>query len=449
MFPRDARVSAYSAFLENAIFPLGDALLGQNMMARLRFLRQAQWWSLERLEAERSRRLKTLLAVAYREVPFYRSLYGKMPTPADLSCLPIATKRALRSAYPHLTTRNTGRRFHESCSSGSTGANFCVREDAETAGLHRASFLLAMEWSGWQLGEPHLQTGMTSQRGLLKGMKDWLLRCAYVPAFDLSDAALDRVLQRLDRRHIKHVRGYPQSIYYLARRASETGWNLPLRGVVTWGDTLHPHHRDTIERAFSTGVLDSYGVGEGIQVSAQCEERSLYHIHSLDVVVECVDTDGQPVPPGKPGNILLTRLHPGPMPLIRYQVGDLGVMSDRFCPCGRGFSVMELILGRDTDVVITPSGNRLIVHFFTGILGHFPEIESFQVTQEKAGAILIRVVPSAGFSQNIARRIISDLRENGADLAIELETAEAISVAPSGKRRFVINKMGSTDVGNR
>lgn len=422
--------------LEKVLLPLGDRLVGQRMMERLRFLRQAQWWDPERLEAERSRRLRDLLAVVYEEVPFYRSLWGEI---RGLGSLPPATKAALRAGYPRSTTRDTGQRFHESCSSGSTGANFCVREDPETTGWHRASFLLALEWSGWRIGEPHLQTGMTLRRGLVKGVKDRLLRCAYVSAFDLSDAALDRSLEILDRRRIAHLRGYPGSLYWLARRALETGWNRPLRGIVTWGDTLYAHYRETIERAFGARVLDTYGIGEGMQVSAQCEERGLYHVHALDVIVECVDDELRPVPPGQTGHLLLTRLHPGPMPLIRYRVGDLGVMSADPCPCGRGFHTMESIQGRDTDVVVTPSGNRLIVHFFTGILNHFPEVESFQVTQDSPEAILVRVVPANGFSKETAGRIVSVLRAKGADLEIAVEAVEEIPVAPSGKRRFVVS----------
>ncbi len=40
---------------------------------------------------------------------------------------------------------------------------------------------------------------------------------------------------------------------------------------MTWGDTLYAHYRETIERAFGARVLDTYGIGEGMQVSAQCE----------------------------------------------------------------------------------------------------------------------------------------------------------------------------------
>lgn len=437
--------------LERALLPLGDRLVGQRMMARLRFLRQAQWWDAERLKEERQRRLRELVDVAYREVPFYRSLFeeaGVRPAdiraPEDLARLPPATKAALRAGYPHQTTRDTGQRTHESCSSGSTGANFCVREDPETAGWHRASFLLAMEWSGWRLGEPHLQTGMTLKRGLVKGAKDRLLRCSYVSAFDLSDAALDRSLEILDGKRIEHLRGYPGSLYYLARRALEKGWNRPLRGIVTWGDSLYAHYRETIERAFGARVLDTYGIGEGMQVSAQCEEHGLYHIHALDVIVECVDDAGHPVPPGQTGHLLLTRLHAGPMPLIRYRVGDLGILTTKACPCGRGFAAiagMESIQGRETDVVVTPSGNRLIVHFFTGILNHFPEIESFQVVQEDPRSILVRVVPDTGYSEATPPRIVAALRKKGADLEIEVDTVDEIPTAPSGKRRFVVSRV--------
>jgi phenylacetate-CoA ligase len=102
---------------------------------------------------------------------------------------------------------------------------------------------------------------------------------------------------------------------------------------------------------------------------------------------------------------------------------------------------MESIQGRDTDVVVTPSGNRLIVHFFTGILNHFPEVESFQVTQESPEAILVRVVPADGFSEETAGRIVSALRAKGADLEIEVEAVKEIPAAPSGKRRFVISRL--------
>ena len=417
-------------------------------MRRLKYLEQAQWWPRERLHAERDHTLATLVRIAYDEVPYYRSLMDQAGVkPADIRCkadlarIPISTKDTIRPAYPHDITRDTGQRTYDSPTSGSTGKNFCVKEDPETSGIYRACFFLALEWAGWHLGERHLQTGMTLERNLPRKLKDALLRCHYVSAYDLSDEHLDQALDLLDRRAIRHLWGYPGSLYYIARRALVKGWNHPLRSIVTWGDNLYPHYRTTIEQAFATSVTDTYGCAEGIQISAQCGHSTTYHVHTLDTVVEYLDNDGAPVSPGQPGNLILTRLHPGPMPLIRYSVGDMGVSAgDRECPCGRGFDVMESVNGRSTDVIVTPNGNRLIVHFFTGLIEHFPEIDCFQVVQEDPASIVLRLQPVTDISPDVQQRLVALLKEKGAgDLRIDVQIVPEIPLPSTGKRRFVIS----------
>lgn len=415
-------------------------------MARLRFLERAQWWDTGRLLQERDRRFERLIQVAYSEVPFYRRLMDaagvrpeQLRTVSAIGRLPVVTKSMLRAGYPHETTRDTRQRTFESRTSGSTGENFCTKLDADTVGSYRACFLLAVQWAGWRFGEPHMQTGMTMTRSLDRLLKDRLLGCHYVSAADLTDSAIDAHLVTLERKRIHHLWGYPGSLYYIARRALAVGWNRPLKSVVTWGDNLYPTYRETIEKAFSTRVTDTYGCAEGIQIAAQCGHSTSYHVHSLDTVVEIVDEDGNPVPPGGTGSILLTRLHPGPMPLIRYKVGDVGTAAtERACPCGRGYVSIAGIQGRETDVVLTPSGNRLIVHFFTGILEHFSEIESFQVLQEDINAIVLRLVPRGDLQPEVQREIVRRLQARGADLRIDIELVSSIPISRNGKRRFVI-----------
>jgi len=447
------KLQSWRWVLRNVILPLGDLAFGQRMTKRLQFLEQAQWWSLERLHDHRDCLLRSVVDIAYGEVSFYRALMqdaGVKPNdircPADLSKLPVVTKQMLSAGYPDSTTRATGQKNYEVFTSGSTGTNFCVREDAETAGWYRASFLLALEWTNWTIGEPHLQTGMTTERSLEKRLKDALLQCYYVSAFDLSDAHLDKALDLLDRQGIRYLWGYPGSIYYLARHAAKKGFNRSLRSIVTWGDNLYPHYRQTIETAFKTKVFDTYGCAEGMHIAAQCGQENTYHIHTPDVIVEFLDNEGATVRPGQSGNIVLTRLHPGPMPLIRYRVGDVGIAGNgRRCPCGRGYDVMESIQGRDTDVVITGSGNRLIVHFFTGIFEHFSEVDCFQVIQESIDSMMIRIVATREFSPESPGRIVSALKKKGATgIHIEIELVDKIPLTVGGKRRFVISKIASS-----
>lgn len=437
----------WSQVLGNWILPAGDYLFGQQMIKRLRYLEEAQWWDRERILKERDRELRSLIEIAYREVPFYRDLMdesGVKPTDInsfkDLEKLPVTNKDLIRANFPDRMVRSTGQKTYESHTSGSTGKNFCVIEDHQTAGRFRAAFLLALEWAGWKMGEPHLQTGITATRNLERKVKDAIMRCYYVSAYDLTNENLDRSLNWIDQHNLKHVWGFPGSLYVLALRAIEKGFSYQLRSVVTWGDTLYPHYRQTIEKVFGTRILDTYGCSEGIQISAQCGTGTAYHIHSLDTIVEFLDDNYQPVEPGNSGNLIITRLDPGPMPLIRYRIGDIGVSGDsRVCECGRGFEMMESVQGRDTDIVITPDGNRLIVQFFVGVLEHFSEIDCFQVVQEKVESMLIRIVPSGEFTKELENKIVSMLQEKGARLRIDIELVKDIPVAKSGKRRFIIS----------
>jgi len=438
-----------SFMLRNLVLPIGDHLFGQRMMSRLRFLEKAQWWDENRINTFQQKELSKLLKIAYLEVPFYRNLFDtanispeKIKSTDELLQLPVINKDMLREGYPDQTTRPTGHKTYEASTSGSTGKNFFVMEDAYTAGWYRASFMLSLEWAGWQIGEPHLQTGMTLKRSFDRRLKDRMLGCHYFSSFNLDDTHLDKILEEMDLYKIKHLWGYPASLYYIAKRAIALGWSQPLISTVSWGDSLYPHYRKTIEDAFQTKTFDTYGCAEGIQIAAQCEVGN-YHLHALDAVVEFLDEAGQPVQAGEVGNIVVTRLHPGPMPLIRYAIGDLGVPGGtQTCSCGRGFPLLRSIQGRNADVVLTPSGNRLIVHFFTGILEHFPEIDSFQVEQTEVDRIIVRIVPSSEIPDSLSIRVVNALKEKGAnDLQINIEFVSNIPLPPSGKHRFVISNI--------
>jgi len=451
MQDKQIKTGVWQWLLRNVVLTAGGKLSGYGAIERLKFLEQAQWWPRERLHDYRDQLLRSLVAVAYQEVPFYRELFDAAKVkpedirhPEDLQKLPIVTKDMLRQGYPSHTTRHTGFKQYEVHTSGSTGANMFLKEDIQTTGWYTASLLLVLEWSGWQIGEPHLQTGITPKRNLFKRLKDIFLRCYYISAFDLSDQQLDRSLELLERYNIRYLWGYPGSLYYLALRARQKGWNRALRSAVTWGDSLYPHYRRAIEEVFRTRVFDTYGCGEGVQIAAQCGYNDNYHVHVLDAVVEYVDGQGRPVlSQQESANLIITRLHPGPMPLIRYRIGDRATRGDnQSCPCGRGFDLMERIEGRETDVVITPSGNRLIVHFFTGVLEHFSEINSYQVIQEKPDSIIVRIVTAPNFSQQTVSDIIARLKEKGAaDLKINIELVKEIPLPVSGKRRFVMSKI--------
>jgi phenylacetate-CoA ligase len=434
--------------LENILLPLGDKLSGQYIMKQYSFFKDAQWWPTERLEEFQNSKLRETIAAAYRDTEFYKKLYDQYKVEPsdikqveDLQKLPIVTKDMLRKAYPQSCTRESMQPWKEYFTSGSTGRPFVVRLDNYTMSIARALMLLRANFSGWQLGESYLQTGMTLQRGIIKWAKDTLLNISYVSAFDLSDTVLDRYLELIETKKHRYIMGYAASIYCIAKRAQKVGFNSTIQGIVSWGDNMYAHYRKLIEKQFHCRVTDTYGCGEGIQVAAQCE-MGQYHVFTPHVVIEFLK-EGSICKPGELGEIVLTRLNPGAMPLIRYKIGDVGKDSQsQVCSCGRGFKMIGSVEGRDSDIIVTPRGNRLIVHFFTGIFEYARMVDTFQIVQENSEEILVRIVPLPGFDTQTWEWLKQEILTKGdPDLRINLEIVKEIPLEGSNKRRFVISKI--------
>jgi phenylacetate-CoA ligase len=438
-------------FINHALLSFGDLVSKQQVINYLEFYQECQWWTRDHLIDFQNTKLRELIGISIKEVAFYTELYhnngikrGEILTRDDLPKLPSISKSDLKKNYPHMCTRKTNWPVKEFFTSGSSGNPFAVRVDNLTMSQARALMILRALYAGWKVGEPVFQTGMTLERGLVKKLKDFLFNVYYASAYDLSDKKLDTYLQVIDTKKIKFIMGYPGSVLALADRAGRVGFNQKMEGIATWGDNLYAHYRKKIEQKFGCRVTDTYGCGEGIQVAAQCPDgHGHYHLFMPHVIVEIVDGNDQPVKRGESGNILLTRLEPGAMPLIRYKVGDVGRMPEEIhCPCGRGFEILASIDGRDSDFIYTPNGNKLIVHFFTGIFEYYTEIDDFMVIQERIDCIRILLVINAKFNETVIERLKKQISEKGdKDLDIEFEIVNTLEYPKTGKRKFVMSKI--------
>ena len=442
-------LTLYQRFCHQALLPAADAWLGQQVRARLDELMRFQWASAAEIRAYQASRLRDLLQFSDHRVPFYRSAFqacgvrsDEIATPEDLPRLPILTKQHLREQSEALRVEGFHGQTYEMKSSGSTGVQTTVLIDKACNDEVFATQLLFWSWGGFRIGQAHLQTGMSLNRGTVKRLKDVLFRCTYQSAFDLTDAKLDAVLRHLDRRGIRALFGYASSIYVIARYLEKRGVERRMDCIFTWGDSLFPHYRELIERVFRCRVNDCYGLGEDLQCAAQCEHHDALHEAAHGVILEIVDHDGRPVPPGQLGRVVVTRLTPGPMPLIRYDTGDIAHFVDGPCACGRALRRISRIQGRATDVVTTPGGDRLIVHFFTQIFEMIPEIAQFQVRQERLESITVLYVKGRGFEDAILDRVRHEVAANCVQPPeITFTAVDEIPLEQSNKRRFVISQV--------
>jgi phenylacetate-CoA ligase len=173
---------------------------------------------------------------------------------------------------------------------------------------------------------------------------------------------------------------------------------------------------------------------------AQCENGNS-HINPEYGLVELLNEQGNHVRPGEAGELVCTGFLNTAMPLIRYRIGDSAVLSDRECGCGRPFPVVESLLGRTDDMIVTPEGRYVgrLDPVFKGLSA----IKESQIVQESLTRIVVRVVREPHYTPQVGHALIAALRERLGNIDMVLEYVDAIPRSTAGKFRSVVSMISS------
>jgi len=435
----------YNSLIENILLPLGDAINGTKYITSLRAWRRIQQLPESALEDLQQKKLASVLAHAVEHIPFYRSL-RKENASLSIKDFPMMTKAIIRENGDAMLWHPEAKEdLICEKSSGSSGVQGQVYMSRKEQSNVQAVQTLLWEWSGYAPGRPILQTGMTLKRGLVKKLKDIVFRTNYQSAFGLAEGDVLKVLQGLTRDKNSFFGGYASSLYVFAQVAAKNEIDdIQFDATISWGDKMFPHYRKLIERQFKTRVFDTYGTTEGFMIAGQ-KDLAYYYILSPHVYVEILNEQGEEVPDGEMGYVVVTSLDAYEMPLIRYYLGDLAVKLPRSkYPANRSlnFPLLERIIGRDTDIVRTPSGKSMIVHFFTAIFEHVPEIKQFRIVQRELSSLLVEYIPASDFTLSVLDTIRTKIQEHlKEEFRVHFEPVTEIPVSPSGKPQIIVSQL--------
>ena len=103
-----------------------------------------------------------------------------------------------------------------------------------------------------------------------------------------------------------------------------------------------------------------------------------------------------------------------------------------------GFPLLSKVIGRDTDIVYTPNGKHLIVHFFTGIFEFFPQIRQFRIIQTELSSVKIEFIADVGFEVSLLERVEAEIRKY-VEPTFKIEFAEVTHIpsTKSGKPQII------------
>ena len=180
-------------------------------------------------------------------------------------------------------------------------------------------------------------------------------------------------------------------------------------------------------------------------MACECHHHTGLHVFSPNVHLEIVDDQGNAVPAGETGRILVTLLNNLSFPMIRYEIGDLGKWAPaRLCPCGSPFPLIESLQGRQDDMLTTEDGTKqssAFVRHFVGVSLNRQLIREWQLEQTGPTAFVFRFRPERreGLDQNLDRLRESFRLVFGRSADIEMRQVDEIPPSPTGKVRWIIN----------
>ncbi len=446
--------SLYTRIAAGLIFPLQERLKGHSTVAVRRALEESQWWSAVQLRELQLRRLRSLLEHAAGEVPYYRALLQRLHlTPADfrelsdLQKLPFLTKPLIRANQDVLKSERAQglARFNTGGSSGEPLIFFIGRERVshDVAAKWRAT-----RWWGVDIGDPEIVVwGSPIELGTqdrMRLLRDGLLRTRLLAAFEMSERKLDEFIATIRRTRPRMLFGYPSALAHIAQRARERGLrmdDLGIRVAFVTSERLYDHQREAIEAAFGCPVANGYGGRDAGFIAHACLEGNM-HITAEDIIVEIIDPQGQVLPAGQAGEIVVTHLATSDYPFIRYRTGDIGVLSEATCPCGRGLPLLKSIEGRSTDFVIARDGTVMHGLALIYIVRDIPGVAQFKIVQESLDHTRFLLVTTPVFDPACISTIEQAARERlGAGVRVEVEQVPEIPVEASGKFRYVISRV--------
>ena len=420
---------------------------------KLTELLESEWWPAERIAEYQDAQTRAIVREAYDHVPFYRERMqaaGVQPEDirgvADLPLIPITTKADIRANEQRMRSARAGRMI-EMHTSGTTGTALHFEVDAEAVPFRWAVWWRHRVRFGVHPGEWHVNfTGKLVVPQSAQHPPFWRrsrpLKQYLVNMQHLTPERIGSIARDLDRKHTRFWSGYPSIVHIYCRLIQEAGIELrhPPQFIFTGAENILEQQRRDIEKVTGAVLTDQYGFTEGAGNASQCEHL-VYHEDFEYGVLEPVDP--QTLPNGETmARIVATGFASHGFPLIRYDVGDVGVWAepDHKCSCGRASRVLTRVEGRVDDYVITPEGRRIMR--FDYLFKDTHGIREAQIVQEKVEEIVIRVVLEPDAPQSELETVRSLVAQwISPSLAVRFDIVPELPRRANGKLQAVVSHL--------
>ena len=387
----------------------------------------------------RRKYLSEVLKHAISTTPYYHNI--KAPNIFDF---PIIDKNLIRNNFDAFKTKDPNYKcFVSVVTSGSTGTPFSICHDKRKRQRNTADTIFFSELAGFKIGYRLYYFKIWNKINRKSKLSTFFQNIVPYDVFSLNDYALSLLIKKLkDDMSIKGLLGY-SSVYeslvnFLQKSDSSQIFNNT-KSIISMSEALSKSAQQAMSYYFNTNVVSRYSNVENGIIAQQLSDGSEdFLINEASYFVEVLEIDSDnPVPIGIPGRIVVTDLFNYCMPMIRYDTGDIGILTEK-----QVFSYSRLVFksieGRRMDMIYDTSGSLVSSFVITNNMWKFKEVKQYQFIQNSDKDYLFKINTDLPF--NRADELIKEFKGYfGDDSNISIEYINEIPLLESGKRKKVIN----------
>ena len=363
--------------------------------------------------------------------------------------LPVMTKKEFQKPLAErLSEGFTPSTVYVNKTSGSSGDPFIFAKDKFCHALTWSSIIYRFGWFGIDFnsslqarfyGIPLDFIGNKKER-----IKDLLSNRYRFTIFDLSDAVLEKVLIKFQKKKFDYINGYTSSIVLFAKFLQKKNIVLTtvcptLKCCIVTSEMLFDDDKILLEKQFGVPVVNEYGASELDLIAFQNPDGK-WQVNSETLFVEILDDNNTVLPFGKEGRIVITSLFNKAHPFIRYDIGDVGIL-DKQSTFKK--PILKKLIGRTNDVAVLPSGKKspgLTFYYVTkSIIEDDGNVKEFVIKQTKIDTFDIEYVSGLELTENQIQDIekaITTYLEKG--LTFSFTRKDKLERSKSGKlKQFV------------
>ena len=259
--------------------------------------------------------------------------------------------------------------------------------------------------------------------------------------------SLAEVIDELNQCSPTIIATYPTTAVILADAIQDGSLKVSPQEIWTGGETLTLKMREHINHCFHVNVRHSYGASEFFEIAWECDFGHL-HVNSDWVILEAVDDQNRPVPPGVMSHsCLLTNLANRVQPIIRYDLGDSIRYHKEECLCGSNLPCID-VLGRADDVLQVAGDHGDLIPLMplaiTTALEEDAGVFDFQIKQKNASCLIVRIPRRSNHGISDMHKCIAAMRSylgsQGASCVQLIEEPNTkLTVGKSGKIKRVMS----------